>query len=305
LIVNHGVKKHSSVMFEIDGSFIKVCRHFFVCIVLFWCYAGNSVAELADIPHVAEKAQHSFQYDYLYAAPHRAFAIAPGGAWSWAAGKSTKENASQSALDACARYTSQKCVLYAVDNQIVFDVNKWAGLWGPYINKRQLQKTETGVGLGKKFPDLKFTDPKGGNKTISSLKGKVVFVHFWGCWCPSCRYEFVTLIDMYRIINDIMPGQVEFVVLQVREPIAQARSWAKENNVSALPLSDSGVQSASDTKLSLKGGGTIEDRELATVFPASYVLDKHGVVVFSHMGSIDDWSQYVAFFRDVAKRSGQ
>lgn len=288
------------------GSIISICRSFFMLNLLM--LAGfNTVqaSDLVEIPHVEQQAIDSFQFDYLYAGPHRAYAIAPGGAWAWQANKSTVDEARKTALAACARYTKQTCVLYAVDNEIVFNAKQWPTLWGPYVNAAQAKKTAVGTQPGQKFPDIKFTDPKGLNKTLSDLRGKVVFVHFWGCWCPSCRFEFTSLIDMYRILKDTTGNQVEFVVLQVREPIEQARRWAKQNNVEALPLSDSGVKSASDTSLKLKDGGTIDDRDLATVFPASYVLDKHGIVIFSHMGSVHDWSEYVPFFRDAVNRSGK
>jgi hypothetical protein len=108
---------------------------------------------------------------------------------------------------------------------------------------------------------------------------------------------------MYQILNDVAGDQVEFVVLQVREPIKTARAWAKENNVEALPLSDSGVKSSKDRQLTLKDGSRIDDRKLAKAFPASYVLDKNGLVIFSHMGSVSDWSEYVPFFLDAVRKS--
>lgn len=257
------------------------------------------------VPHVNQKAQESFQFDYTYADMHRAFAIAPGGAWAWNSGSPTVEDATRAALESCGRYTEQKCVIYAVNNEIVFDAQKWSGLWGPYKNKKQASQSETGNKLGQKFPDLIFTDPGGVKKSISDIKGKVAFVHLWGCWCPPCRKEFETLIDMYRIVKDLMGEQVQFVVLQLREPISQAREWAQKNSLTALPLSDSGVENSEDKFLTVKSGEKIPDRQLAHVFPASYVIDKHGIVVFSHMGSIDDWSVYVPFFMDVVKRSGK
>jgi len=301
-------KRPDVVMSETGGRFSLTCRPFFLSVLLACSYPLFAVAELDDIPHiphVVEKAEVSFEFDYLYAAPHRAFAIAPGGTWAWQAGKQTTDSAKKTALEKCQQDTRQKCVLFAVDEDIVFNEKAWSELWGPYLKYEQAQKKIVGTDPGQKFPDLKFTDPKGLNKTLSSLRGKVVFVHFWGCWCPSCRYEIVSLIDLYRMLKETMGDQIEFVVLQVREPISQARKWAKENNVVALPLSDSGIKSSSDTTFMLKDGGTIDDSELATVFPASYVVDKHGVVVFSHMGSVHDWSEYVPFFRDVANRSGK
>jgi hypothetical protein len=35
------------------------------------------------------------------------------------------------------------------------------------------------------------------------------------------------------------------------------------------------------------------------------VLDRHGVVVFSHTGPVSGWLQYLPFLRDVAARSGK
>jgi thiol-disulfide isomerase/thioredoxin len=264
-----------------------------------------SAVEYEDIPHVSRKAQDSFQFDYLYASPHRAFAIAPGGAWSWVAGKASIEEARQGALSACQNYTQQQCIIYAQDEKRLFDKQQWPQLWGPYKNDRQAKTAPPGTRLGETFPDLVYTDPAGKIRSIHELRGKVVFVHFWGCWCPSCRYEFTSLIDMYRILKDTLGEQIEFVVLQVREPISTARKWARDNNVEALPLSDSGVQSEKDRELTIRGGRKIADRTLATAFPASYVLDKHGLVVFSHMGSVADWTEYVPFFKDVVSRSGK
>ncbi|MCW8956699.1 MAG: TlpA family protein disulfide reductase [Gammaproteobacteria bacterium] len=262
-------------------------------------------ASAVDIPHVSLKAKDSFQFDYLYANKHRAFTIAPGGAWSWTAGKATEEEAKKVALDACNSYTQQKCVLYAVNEQITFDPEQWYGLWGPYKTKAEGKDAKQGIKVGEIFPDVTFTNPQGLRQSISELKDKVVFIHFWGCWCPPCRREFETLIDMYRILQDTMVDQVAFVVLQLREPIETARAWAKQNNLDALPLSDSGVKNSEDKFIRINGGKQIADREIAKFFPSTYVIDKNGYVIFSHMGSVENWPQYVPFFRDAVENSGK
>ena len=274
---------------------------FFIASLFSSVYADDMV----DIPHVNQKAKDSFQFDYLYAKKHRAFAIAPGGGWSWTTAKQSKEEAQQSAIRQCAKYSKQKCVLYAVDNEIVFDNDNWRTLWGPYKNKKQAKASTTGTDPGELFPNLEYTDPYGKKKSIEELKGKIVFVHLWGCWCPSCQYEFSDLIDLYQILKDVAGNQVEFVILQAREPIEDARKWVKSKGFETLPISDSGVKHSEDKQFYLKGGQRIDDRELAKVFPASYVLDKHGVIVFSHMGSISNWAQYVGFFMDAVEKSGK
>lgn len=285
-------------------------EHLFIGFILMlsgWCLPITDVFadEFIDMPHVNKKAKDSFQFDYSYANNYRAFAIAPGGGWSWSSEKNNSDDAKTSALESCAKYSKQKCVLFALNNNIVFDKKSWPTLWGPYKNKRQASLSEKGVELGQRFPNLEFYDPYGKKKTIEDLKGKVVFVHLWGCWCPSCKYEFSALIDLYQIIKDVIGDKVEFIILQAREPIEDAKKWVKKKGFEALPISDSGVKSSDDKQFYLKDGKRIDDRKIAKVFPASYVLDKHGMVVFSHMGSISNWSQYIGFFKDVVEKSGK
>ena len=261
--------------------------------------------DLANIPHVNKKAKDSYQFDYGYAKEHRAFAIAPGGAWSWSSGKPSKEAAKESAIAACEKYTKSSCVIYAVDNDIIFDKKKWSTLWGPYKNKGQVALLKEGVGVGKRFPNIEYTESSGKKKSIEDLKGKLVFVHIWGVWCPSCQFEFPSLISLYEILKDVTDNQVEFVVLQAREPIEYSRKWVKSKGFNTLPISDSGVKDSEDKQFYIKGGKRIADRKLAKVFPASYVLDKHGAVIFSHMGSISNWSQYITFFKHAVENSGK
>jgi cytochrome c-type biogenesis protein len=47
-------------------------------------------------------------------------------------------------------------------------------------------------------PDVTFKDLQGNNLQLSSLKGKVVLVNFWGTWCAPCREEIPLLISMQR-----------------------------------------------------------------------------------------------------------
>ncbi len=58
---------------------------------------------------------------------------------------------------------------------------------------------------------------------------------------------------------------------------------------------------ALDTALMLADGRRIPDREIAVRFPTSYVLDRRGMVLFRHVGPIDDWDGYLPFFVDAAR----
>jgi cytochrome c-type biogenesis protein len=47
-------------------------------------------------------------------------------------------------------------------------------------------------------PDVTFKDLQGNSLQLSSLKGKVVLVNFWGTWCAPCREEIPLLISMQQ-----------------------------------------------------------------------------------------------------------
>ena len=57
--------------------------------------------------------------------------------------------------------------------------------------------------------------------------------------------------------------------------------------------------------MQLADGSTLPDRTLAQVFPSTYVLDKHGVVVFAITGAARAWEEYLPLLQDVVSHSGQ
>jgi thiol-disulfide isomerase/thioredoxin len=239
---------------------------------------------------------------YIEAPDHRAFAVAPGGAWGWVAGEATEELARDKAIATCQANSTARCVEFGVDGRIVFDRQGWARLWGPYATAREAGRATIGTSTGRRFPDLVFSDARGKRRSLASFRNKVVVLHFWGTWCPPCRREMPELQKLGEAVAD--RKDVEFVVLQTREPFAVSSAWAEKQRI-RLALHDSGSSGEDDAKFRLASGGLIADREIASRFPTTYVLDKHGLVVFAHVGPVHAWPQYEPFLRDAADRSGR
>jgi len=261
-------------------------------------------SEADAIPHVNAKARQGY-ISYLSAVRNKAFAIAPGGAWAWQQDAATEEEAEELALQRCQSHTNQKCVLYALNNQVVFNSKNWPTLWGPYTSRQQAVEAGLGSKVGQKFYDLSYKDARGRSHSISELKGKVVFVHFWGSWCPPCMREFPALKKLNKHLRDKLRNDVAMVFLHMREPYQDAKRWVKEKGFSQLPVYDSGSLGSDHTVLSLKNGEKIQDRKVARVFPSSYVLDKHGIVVFSHHGPVENWLEYIPFIEHAVQKSGR
>lgn len=257
--------------------------------------------DVAAVPHLDSAGKEGYR-GFLAAGKQRAFSIAPGGAWAWKGSEVAAELAAEAALQSCQSGTGQSCVLYALNDKVVFDALAWARLWGPYLNRAEAARAPVGKERGERFYNLIFQTPSGKATKLSDLRGKVVLLHFWGSWCKSCRHEMPELQQLYRALG--ARQDIRMVLLQVREDFAASRQWAQQQRLE-LPLYDSGVQNKTVDVLPLADGLTVGDRNIAAAFPTSYILDKHGIVVFSHVGAVSGWSQYLPLLRDVSARSGK
>lgn len=238
---------------------------------------------------------------YLEASEHKAFAIAPGGVWAWQAELPSPEMAKQAALRDCSSHAGRPCLPYAVDQDVVLDEQAWRQVWRPYLTHAQAERAPRGMKRGQRFPDLRLNDDKGRVLRLSELRGRVVVLHFWGSWCPHCIREMPDLQRLY----DRLAGsrEVAFVLLPVREAFAQARQWARGRGI-RMPLYDGGPEVTRNQAFVLANGDRLADREVARAFPTTYVLDRHGVVVFAHTGPVADWLAYLPQLRDAAAGSG-
>ena len=260
----------------------------------------TGIHDIGAVPHIDGKAREGYR-TFLSMPRHRAFAIAPGGAWGWTDSEASRQRAEAAAVTACETYTDQRCIVYAVNDEIVFDRARWVRLWGPYLDRDNAERAVTGVTRGQRFPDLEFKREDDRTGSISAFLGKVVLLHFWGTWCTYCVPELTELQALY---DELEGSDIEFALLQVREPYAVTRKWLDAEGFS-LPQYDSGIAETGHDRLRLADGQPIRDRELALVFPTTYVLDRRGIVVFRRIGPALRWREYLPFLRDVAARSGE
>ncbi len=253
------------------------------------------------IPQLDSGEQDGYR-EFLASGRHRAFAIAPGGVWAWKSEEISAQSASADALTSCQNNSGQSCIVYAVDDSVVFDIHAWERLWRPYLDRVEASHAQTGLNRGERFYNLTFRSGSGKRMTISDLQGKVVLLHFWGSWCPPCRREIPGL----QQLNDALAKSpdVQMVLLQVQEDFARSRQWVKQQHLN-LPLFDSGAKGNGNGVLTLADMNIVHDRDIAPAFPTTYILDKRGIIVFSNIGPVAHWSQYLPLLHDVAKHSGK
>ena len=262
---------------------------------------ASNLQDIDAVPHLNKQGKDSYR-EFLAADKHRAFAIAPGGTWGWKGAESSSESAAEEALLACQIETEQKCVLYATNDDVVFDSQAWARSWQPYAGRTAAKRAPIGIARGDRFYDLRFKDSVGKPIRLSELRGKVVLLHFWGSWCPPCQRELPELLKLQQALRK--SSDIKMVLLQVREDFATSRKAIARQRLN-LQLHDSGAKDSKDDSLTLADGTKLKDRDIAAVFPTTYVLDKHGIVLFSHNGPVHDWLGYLPLLKDAATRSGK
>lgn len=129
-----------------------------------------------------------------------------------------------------------------------------------------------GPRTGALAPDFELTDVHT-NKPVklSSLRGKPVFINFWGTWCPPCRAEMPEMQKLY----DKYKGQVEIVSVSMgpRDDPTKVQVFVDAASYSWTFVHD-------------------PDYSVATTYqvqaiPSSYFIDKNGVIRAVQIGGMN------------------
>ncbi|HUN56546.1 MAG TPA: TlpA disulfide reductase family protein [Candidatus Binataceae bacterium] len=128
------------------------------------------------------------------------------------------------------------------------------------------------VAAGKMASDFKLPLLDGQTVSLSSLRGKVVFLNVWATWCPPCREEMPSIEALYEKFKD----DKNFVVLAVsqdsdgRAPVA---SYVEKHGLKFDVLLDpeNEVGEAYDV----------------SGIPETFIIDQRGRIVAHHVGPYD------------------
>jgi thiol-disulfide isomerase/thioredoxin len=115
-------------------------------------------------------------------------------------------------------------------------------------------------------PDLRF-ETASGPLALDSLRGKVVYLDYWASWCVPCRHSFPWMNEMQARF-----GNQGFVVLAVN---VDADRTEAQKFLAAQPAR---FTVAFDPK-----GEAARSMRLKGM-PSSFLIDRHGNVVASHIG---------------------
>jgi thiol-disulfide isomerase/thioredoxin len=138
----------------------------------------------------------------------------------------------------------------------------------PAAVKDAFSKAGVPVAREKRLPKdftLNTTDRK--IVTLSSLKGKVVFLNFWATWCPPCRSEMPSMEVLHqRFQND---GLV-FLSVDIMESNDEVAEFLAKNKLTFTTTLDNDGKVSNDYNIQ--------------AIPATYIIDRDGKIIISTVG---------------------
>ena len=139
---------------------------------------------------------------------------------------------------------------------------------------------ENAVTLQDSDYDLQLKGINVASTNLKNLKGdKLVFLNFWGTWCPPCREEWPTIEKLYVARKD----KIDFVLIAMQDEEEKVVKFMKENNYTApVYIAQS----------------PISKNILPKAFPTTFLLTKDGRILLKEDSSKDWNSKSVNDFID-------
>ncbi|MDX1810369.1 MAG: TlpA disulfide reductase family protein [Gammaproteobacteria bacterium] len=106
-----------------------------------------------------------------------------------------------------------------------------------------------------------------GKVHLSQLKDKVVYVDFWASWCVPCRKSFPWMNEMKKRYGD---QGLEIVAINLDQDHELAKRFLKK-----IPASFT---------VAYDPDGAIAEKYKVVGMPSSYIINREGLVVKSHLG---------------------
>ncbi len=134
--------------------------------------------------------------------------------------------------------------------------------------------------------DFELESLDGQTISLSSLRGKVIFLNFWATWCPPCRSE---MPSMERIYKELKDEGFEIVAVDLQEDKKRVQKFEDDFGLSFTVLLDK--------------TGRIGQSYGARSIPTTYIIDKNGIILARALGAMEWFTpEILSLFRAILKR---
>jgi thiol-disulfide isomerase/thioredoxin len=116
-------------------------------------------------------------------------------------------------------------------------------------------------------PDVTLQTEQGAPVQLATFKGKVVLVDFWASWCPPCKTSFPALDALSR---EFEPRGLTVLAVNLDERRKDADGFLSAHPHTMPVFFDPG--GGAPASFGVKG------------MPTSFLIDRAGIIRFTHMG---------------------
>lgn len=121
-------------------------------------------------------------------------------------------------------------------------------------------------------PDFELTDVSGVTVQLSDYRGKVVILNIWATWCPPCREEIPSLIQLQKKFNS---KGLQIIGVSVDEDNSE--------KVVADFIRNFGI----NYPVTIDDGTVQEEYGPLSVIPTTYILDRSGYIRYYAPGYLE------------------
>lgn len=127
------------------------------------------------------------------------------------------------------------------------------------------------VEVGREAPPYAARTLAGDSTSLALLRGKVVVLNVWATWCAPCRAEVPYLESIFRKY-EAQALQVVGVSVDARGELDRIDAFAREFGMT-YPIW-------------LDPDERVNSTFLAIGVPSTYVIDRRGILVWKHLGTL-------------------
>ncbi|QQE77174.1 TlpA disulfide reductase family protein [Alicyclobacillus sp. SO9] len=144
------------------------------------------------------------------------------------------------------------------------------------VSKTQVTTVAYAPKVGYQMPPIALKELPNGSISMNDLKGKPVFINFWASWCTYCRLESPDIAQVYKKFG----SKVIFLSINAtsQDTLSNAKAFMKKYGM--------------NWPVALDTTGAAARKYDIVALPASFFVDRNGVIVGKNLGPLSHKTLY-------------
>lgn len=151
-----------------------------------------------------------------------------------------------------------------------------------------------------RLQDVCMLDPAGRLASTADMRGKVLFLHWWGSWCPPCKRELPELAEMEGALKS--NDSIRFVFLNGLEHNDRSLAFLKSANLSVSQYNSLNMSRQERNMFRIDGTEVSLNDLGIRLYPQTWIVSRGGLIVKFFAGENRNWGWWKSFVEDEAKK---